>query len=277
MSFIRIDKDKCKRDGVCVAECPERVIQISGDDGFPSPTEFADRLCIQCGHCVAVCPEGAFSLDIMKSEECSPIQKELSIPLERIEQHICSRRSIRTYKKKRVERNVLKHLIDIARYGPTAKNFQPVHWLVVEDPDETDRLGSMVIEWMRAMLKGESKAIITQFMLEQIVGDWEKGGDWICRGAPHMIVTHGPKKTDIPLVDTDCTIALTTLELAAPAFGLGACWGGYFNTATNNWPPLAEALGMPENHAAFGAMMVGYPVYQYHRIPLRKQAPITWR
>jgi nitroreductase len=61
-----------------------------------------------------------------------------------------------------------------------------------------------------------------------------------------------------------CIIALTYLELAVTSFGLGACWAGYFSAAANMGPPMKKALGLPEEHNSFGAMMVGYPKYKYH-------------
>ena len=65
--------------------------------------------------------------------------------------------------------------------------------------------------------------------------------------------------------------------MAAPSFGLGTCWAGFFQFAATFWPPLKEALQLPEDHASFGAMMVGYPKYRYQRLPLRNDAQITWR
>jgi len=277
MSLITVDDEKCNRCGTCVAECPERVIEMTGKENVPSVTEFGNDLCISCGHCVAVCPEAAFNMNIMAAEACPPRQPELFITLEQMEHHIRFRRSIRTYKKKPVPREILERLIQTSQYAPTAKNLQPVCWLIIENREEVNRLGSMVIDWMRSMLNGESEPLFTEFMMKQIVGDWEKEGDWICRGAPHMIVAHGPNDLPIPASESGCTIALTTLELAAPSFGLGACWGGYFNATANNYPPLRQALNLPENHDPYGAMMVGYPTYEYHRIPLRKDPDIKWR
>ena len=90
-----------------------------------------------------------------------------------------------------------------------------------------------------------------------------------------MVVVHAPK--DNRTAPAACTIALSYLELAASAFGLGACWGGYFNAASNLWPPMTEALNLPQEHASFGAMMVGHPKYTYHRIPLRNVPTVSWK
>lgn len=35
-------------------------------------------------------------------------------------------------------------------------------------------------------------------------------------------------------------------ELAAPAYGLGACWGGYIMGAARGWAPTREVLGLAE-------------------------------
>jgi nitroreductase len=69
---------------------------------------------------------------------------------------------------------------------------------------------------------------------------------------------------------------LTPLGLYAPSLGLGSCWGGYFFSAVNSYPPLFEALGIPADHKALGAAMVGYPTRRYQRLPLRKQPRINW-
>ena len=95
------------------------------------------------------------------------------------------------------------------------------------------------------------------------------------RGTPHLIVAHAQKA--LATAQSACTIALTYLDLAAPSFALGTCWAGYFNTAANLYPPLEKDLDLPEGHQCFGAMMIGYPKYPYHRLPLRKDPPITWR
>ena len=111
--------------------------------------------------------------------------------------------------------------------------------------------------------------------MDRLVAAWDAGVERICRGAPHVIVAHAPKEERT--APQACTIALTYLELAAPSFGLGACWAGYFNTAANFWPPMQEALDLPEEHVSFGAMMIGYPKFKYQRLPLRNEAHILWR
>ena len=274
MSLFTINNTKCKRDGICAEECPMGIIVFRGGDALPSPVPGADKLCINCGHCVAVCPHGAFSLEVMNTEDCLPVQSELLPGPEQVKHFLASRRSIRTYKKQPVERAVLAKLIDTARYAPSGHNMQPVHWMVIEDPNEVKGLSALVVDWMRFVIK-ERPEFAQALHMDRVVGSWEKGEDRITRGAPHVVVAYGLE--NLPIAQSACTIALTYLELATYSLGLGACWAGYFSVAAAFYPPMAQALALPEGHQCYGAMMIGYPKHRYHRVPTRKEPAVTWR
>jgi nitroreductase len=72
-------------------------------------------------------------------------------------------------------------------------------------------------------------------------------------------------------------IAQTYLELAASAFGLGACWMGLVDMTANVWPPLRQLLALPEGHIVLGTLAVGHPKFPYARIPPRQALRVTWR
>jgi len=71
MSLFTIDEKKCKKDGICVAECPLKIIEMKDGTSMPTPTADADERCVKCGHCVAVCPHGAFTHNTMKTSDFS--------------------------------------------------------------------------------------------------------------------------------------------------------------------------------------------------------------
>ena len=91
MSLVEIDQEKCKRDGICAAECPTRIITFTGQDKFPVLMENAEEYCLNCGHCVAVCPHGALTLNTMIIEEYPLIEKNLLPGAESIKQFLTSR------------------------------------------------------------------------------------------------------------------------------------------------------------------------------------------
>jgi len=263
MQTIAIDREKCKKDGICVAECPFGLFRDTGEK-IPEVIEGAGELCINCGHCVAVCPGAAITVSGVGADTCEPVDKDLTVSREQAVQLFKSRRSIRSYKAGPVERETLAALLDMARWAPTAKNGQPVNWIVLTGQDEVMRLSGMVIDWMRD--KGVMPGMVKAF---------ENGEDVIHRGAPHLLIAHAHTQGVKPV--EDCVIALTTVEAAAPAFGLGSCWAGFTMTAAKDSQAIADFLDLPGGHAMFGALMLGYPKYRYRRIPPRNALNVQWR
>ena len=274
MSIFAVDHDKCNFCGLCAVECPAAIIVIKGPEALPFMARGGEKFCINCGHCVAVCPPGAISLETMKPEDCTTVSKELLPTPEQVEHFLKSRRSVRVFKEEPVPRRILAKLIDIARYAPSGRNSQPVQWLVVEDPNEVKRLSGLVVDWMRSATK-ESPEFANHLPVDLIVAAWESGVDTIMRHAPHAILAHAVR--DLPSAQGSGLIGLTYLELAAYSMGVGACWAWFFGLAATSYPPMQEALQFPDGHQCLGAMMIGYPKHKLSRIPLRNEPNIIWR
>jgi nitroreductase len=175
-----------------------------------------------------------------------------------------SRRSIRSYKREPVPGATLEELLNISRWAPTAKNVQPVHWIVLQKAEDVAGLSAMVIDWMRA-----------RQIQPHIVQAFDQGWDIIHRGAPCLLVAHASSSGIKPV--EDCCIAMATVEAAAPAFGLGACWAGFFMSAAKEHQPIHDFLRLPEGHGVFAALMLGYPRVSYYRIPPRQELKVQWR
>jgi nitroreductase/NAD-dependent dihydropyrimidine dehydrogenase PreA subunit len=270
MPTFAVDASKCRRDGICLSECPGHFIELNAGSPVPTWITGADERCVNCGHCVVVCPQGAISLSTMPVAHCPEIRQDLAIGVPQIDQHLRARRSIRAYRDRPVEREVLASLIDIARYAPSGANSQPVEWLVAYDTSLVRRLAQHTADGVRATLAEPGEH---WWGLHRVMECWDAGEDIAFRGtAPHVIIAHAPKGVG----PTACTIALTYLEVAAPAYGLGTCRAGFLTNAANDWLPMRRELGLPEDHSCFGALMIGYPRHEIGRIPLRNPAKVTW-
>jgi nitroreductase/NAD-dependent dihydropyrimidine dehydrogenase PreA subunit len=274
MALFSIDHDKCKRDRLCVNECPMTIIKMVDDDSFPEPVSRAQELCIGCGHCVTVCPHGAFTHELMTPDQCAPVDRSLKISPEQAEQLFKARRSIRRYKKEPVEKELIEKLLDIGRYGPSGHNEQPAEFLVVYDRATLQEWAEDVVNWCRFMVK-EKPRFSAALHLGGIVALWEQGVDKATHGAPHAIMAHGPAASR--RTTPACTIAIAHIELAATVHGLGACWAGYLNYVANSYPPLIEKLGIPEGHEVIGTLLIGRPAVKYGRIPMRKPLRVQWK
>ncbi len=274
MSLFSIDTSKCSKDGICAAVCPVSIIKMDKGDQIPYPSEEADEMCINCGHCVAVCPNGAFSHRSMGPDQCPDINRDLIPDPAGVTQFMRSRRSIRCYKDTPVPLKTLSDLIKLAGFAPSGHNSQAVEWLVIYKPGQVKTYAGMVVDWMQNMKEKHPK-MAEPMRVDRFTTGWQSGRDYILRGAPHMVVAHAPAKDATG--QGACTIALTYLELAAPTFGVGTCWAGYFQAAANFWQPIKDALGLPKGNKCHGAVLMGYPKYTYQRLPLRNDPKITWR
>lgn len=270
--FIHVDYSRCNQDGLCMLECPARIIEMQ--DHGPVAIKGAENICIKCGHCVAICPEAALALDFLSPESCRPVDDRLHLTGDHVEHFLRSRRSIRSYQKKAVPRDLLVRTLSIASSAPTGSNRQSVKWLVVHEKKDVQSITKHVIDWMRYVLESNPEVAET-FNMQILVNSWEEKIDRICRDAPHLIFAYGLK--EIGSGKADCDTAIAYLELALPPFGLGSCWAGYVTFAVNQWMPLAEFLGIKSDHQVHGAVMVGYPKFSYKRIPERNKADIVFR
>lgn len=273
MGFLNIDRTKCKRDGICVEECPRHLIELAGGEGFPTVTPENEYYCMTCGHCIAVCPHGAMSLPNMPVETCPELKRDFLPSWDQTRHFLRSRRSIRVYQDKAVDRQTIRELIDTARYAPTASNSQTIHWTVITGRERLLEISRMTIDWMRGIIGSQNSPSAAYFV--PVVSGWDKGYDRILRTAPNLIIASAPKEASNGLVD--CAIALTYLELAALAKGLGTCWAGLLQAAMLGTPALREETGLPVGHTAHYPMMIGYPKFKYYRLPERNQPPIHWK
>jgi len=172
MSFINIDADKCRRDGICVAECPAKIIKMIKGVPFTAPS--AESACIKCGHCVAVCPEGALSLFNLSPEECHPVNPDLHLSTDQAGHFLRSRRSIRSYKKKPLGRDKIEQAISIASCAPSGSNKQPVRWNIIYEKEQVSHIGSLVVDWMRHTIQSDPETA-SKLFLNVLVNSWDKG------------------------------------------------------------------------------------------------------
>jgi nitroreductase/NAD-dependent dihydropyrimidine dehydrogenase PreA subunit len=272
MGLLIIDKEKCKQDGLCAADCPVAIIRFDGKGSYPQLVPHGEQLCLRCGHCVAVCPHGAIDHAEIPLAQCPPIEKALALSQTQAEQFLRSRRSVRQFKAKAVPRATLQRLIEVARYAPTGSNSQLLEWRVISDKARLRELAGQVIEWMRGVLKDPAVQLMPY--IPRLVKAWEAGEDSILRSAPCLVTAMAPAQARNGMVEL--ALALSYLELAAPLYGLGTCWAGLLQGAMQANPAVKQAAGVPAGYPYFYPMMIGHSKVRYHRLPQRKAPRITW-
>lgn len=265
MSLITLNEEKCIKCGMCVKECPVDVLKMTEN----GPEEVNAKACFACGHCVAVCPKEAID------NEKSPLEKQIkanSLPkltAEEAESFLRSRRSIRSFKKIDVPREKLIKLVDIAHFAPTASNSQGVSYMIVDDKEAIKLAVETSVNWL------DNQPVYSKIFSRMVKAFKEDGVDNILRSAPSLIIAMADK--NFPMARENTVLSLAYLELFVPSLGLGSCWAGVFECcALIDDSPILEIFKIPKGKKITGAVMVGYPKYNFNRLTDRTTLDVTF-
>lgn len=256
MPQLKIDENKCLKDGICSEVCPCKVF-FADETGLAKIDPENAGLCVACGHCVAACPSSAISLDSVDGSQLHKVAEALP-GLPAFNDLVQARRSIRSFKNEVIPEAELVKLLEVTRWAPTAKNTQVISWILVSGREKVQKVAEAVIDVFRQDEK-----------MAGMVSAFDAGYDVIHRAAPHLAIAYGPAKYKWGTLDA--AIAMNTLELAARAVGIGSCWGGFSTSAANLDKSVAQAVGLGEDEKIFAVMMLGRPNFKYRRIPNRKE------
>jgi nitroreductase/NAD-dependent dihydropyrimidine dehydrogenase PreA subunit len=272
MANLIVDQDLCTRCGICSIVCPMGIVSPADESTLPVVKDTVAGMCIQCGHCEVSCPSQALLLNVRMDEKTPLMAGAGTISPEDLGGYLKKRRSVRHFTKDPVPKDTIVEVLDIARYAASGGNGQPVEWIVVHDPERVKLIAGLTIAWMKTLVNSSHPM---SGYVPRLIGAWEGGDDVICRGAPHLLVAHIPAGNLIASVDA--IIALTHFDVAAPAFGVGTCWGGFVSMAAASYEPIQKELGIPAGRNSAYAMMFGYPQYKIYGIPSRKPLEIKWQ
>ena len=261
MLQFKINQSLCTSCGLCVADCPSRVIAMV--DGVPSIAKEIETVCYQCQHCLAVCPTAAVSILGLDPAESRLLPGNSPDP-DQMETLIKGRRSVRSYRKENLEPELLQRLLEVAWHAPTGINSRQVRFTVVDDREKLAVLRAEVMAGLGRLLREGALPEGLEFFAGLIQLWEEQGVDTLFRGAPHLLIASAPRGVASPL--PDCLIALSYFELFAQANGVGTVWDGLAKLAINDLlPETLKALGIPEDHLVGYAMAFGYPAVHYPR------------
>jgi len=142
---------------------------------------------------------------------------------------IKTRQSVRSYRDKEIQEDLLQQVLEAGRLAPSACNNQPWKFIVVKDKNLKEKL---IPACKNQKFVGEASVVI--------VG---------CAINPSYKMSNGKYSYSI-----DLAIALDHMSLEAASLGLGTCWIGAFYQ-----DQVKEILGVPENVRIVALMSVGYP------------------
>lgn len=286
--MITIDNEKCTMCGSCEQVCPTLVIN-KADKKMVYAHEIS---CIDCYHCVAVCPVGAIECDEFSLDEFKKIPATKPPSPASIRNLLLGRRSVREFKNKEVSRELLEKLVEIASCSPTGSNEQSVNLSIITDKKVLDAVDARVYRSFDSIAKVADTGIARYLVrtvagedtaadMNAMIGNMKRVGEAegsrskiLYRGAPVLVVAHCG--SDAPMGHDDCVIALANMTVAANSHGLGATWIGFLVMAGKIDPLIKKKIGIPMKNTIHAALILGWPKYKYKRFIPRETVPVKW-
>ena len=167
---------------------------------------------------------------------------------------IKTRRSIRNYKEDQIPQEVIKEVVDLARFAPSWKNTQTARYYVVQNPELKQKIAESCVMGFTYNTGTLTKApaLVVLAYVEKRSG-YERDGSYTTS-----------KESAWEMFDAG--IAAQTFCLAANEKGLGTCIMGIFDDAA-----VANAIFLPEGQKVGALIAIGYPAEE-PAAPARKEA-----
>ncbi|MBP2637182.1 MAG: 4Fe-4S binding domain protein [Firmicutes bacterium] len=270
--MITIDESKCIGCGLCAEDCFTKDIEV-----IEQKAKSKRIRCIECGHCIAVCPKNAIILENYPMSEVLEYEKGgLELDENQYLRALKFRRTIRQFSKKQVEIQKIEKIIEAGRYSPTGGNQQNVSYCVVRD--DIDPLRNMAIDELNkiANLSDEEKEKLNISwygdLWKQMYLDYHdqnrKDGLFFDAGTVILVLSES--------VHSAC-IAAAHMETMVYAQGLGMLYSGFFTRAVARSKEMKEYLMLSPGQEVVACLVIGYPSIKYQRTVPRKEARIVWR
>lgn len=154
-----------------------------------------------------------------------------------------TRFSVRSYKNTAVEKEKLHQILEAGRYAPSAVNFQPWLFVVVQNKD---KLAQLCQAYHHSWIQQAPVIIVA---CSDHSASWKRSSD-------------GKDSADI-----DIAISVDHMTLMASSLGLGTCWVCNFNTNK-----CSEFLHLPPHIEPVVMLPLGYPNAE---IPQKKRKPLS--
>lgn len=293
MGAIEIDQESCTVCGSCIDVC---VMRIFREDEDAIETRDESR-CMYCGHCMAICPQDAIELPVVDCDEFEPVPEREELPRpEKLMGLFRTRRSIRRFQDKPVEREKIEKIIEAGRFAPTGGNSQLFRFVVLQSKEKIAELRDLMIESLmsqaertkatlderakqgQSLSKSETMQLRYAELMRGMGQANKQGIDRLLWNAPALIALHAPPDAmrGAESMGVNAGLAGMQMTLMAESLGLGTCFIGFVPAVTTAVPDLKKVMEVPEDHKIVLAFVAGYSDYDFLKLVSRKPARIQW-
>lgn len=263
--MVVFDHSRCVGCGLCADDCLPGAIRIQDRKAH----FLADHNCMQCGHCIAICPRNAAAIPDLSSEPVSAL-RDLRCEIDPVvvADHMRARRSIRHFSSDALSDEQLRTLLNVGRFSPTGGNRQTVRYNIVRSslPSFREQVLTVLAD-MAADGKGDSW--YPGLWLDMHREYEEVGKDRLFFGAGTVLLVSSDS------AQAAC-IASAHIETMANALKLGVLYSGFTVRAISASVSLREFLDLRDGYSVWTALVLGKPLVTYQRTVPRNAADVVW-
>jgi ferredoxin len=286
-----VEPELCTGDGLCAEVCPKGALEVV--DEAAATVEERAGLCISCGQCVAVCPTEALRMPTLPEENFQRLSLQ-TFGYDELSNFLRSRRSVRVFKDKPVQREVIEKILEAAATAPMGVPPHSTEVVVIDRREELDFLLAKVVADYDAMLRRFSgpigRAMIRLFsgaeifhQLNSHVVDIARrnneayradGSDRYLYGAPVLLLFHGSRWA--MSYEENAHLVCHHAMLAALALGLGSTILGIVPPIVEHSKELRQRYGIPDDNRVLTSLILGYPKLRYRQSIRRELAGVRF-
>lgn len=178
-----------------------------------------------------------------------------------VTQLVKTRRSIRKFKSTEVSRDVIRAILNLAKWAPSAHNAQPWRFIVIDDEEIKKRLATQMGEaWLSDMLKDGVPRDKAERMVKLECWDLITESPIVVISCLTMEDMHRypdlrRQKAEYTMAVQSVAAYIQTMLLLAHSHGLGACWvcGPLFCQKA-----VRKVLGLPRKLEPQAMIIIGY-------------------
>lgn len=250
---IKVNNEKCIGCGLCVSDCPAFHIKVENKKAIVQK-----NMCIGCGHCFAICPQEAITIDEYDLSQSEKVVPFTTFNSEDFLKAIKSRRTMRQFKDKEIEKEVLDKILEAGRYSPTGANAQDVAFTILGSKQKDAE--KICVSLFRFGVGAAQK------FAKELSG-MNIDDNFFFKKAPLVILVSSKSHINGGL-------ACGYMEMMAATLGVGTLYSGFFETCFNLSPKLRRLIKLPKGHKLAACMVFGYPKVKYQRTAPRNKAQV---
>jgi NAD-dependent dihydropyrimidine dehydrogenase PreA subunit/nitroreductase len=286
-----IDRNTCKGDRICVEICPEDIFDIV--NGHAAAVDARADDCILCGQCVAVCPNGSIQIPKLPTEDFRELDKQ-AFDYDEFLGFLNLRRSVRTFKDRPVERDLIDRILEAAATAPMGFPPHTTEVLVIDRREELDFLLQALVEEYGLMHKGFSNPF-TRAMIRLSAGaenyatlkNWildiskranqayrrDRSDRYMYR-APVLMLFHANRR--MISYEENAHLVCSHAMMAAVSLGLGTTILGLVPPIVDRSKILRKRYGIPKRNKVITSLILGHPKYKYKKGIRRNLAGVRY-